>query len=69
MTRLISPLEKYYHPDLSDYLCLMMMAIEDAYIKCGFEPNIDYKRMDILNAAIPFVLERWKRDELSVISE
>ena len=49
--------------DLSDYLLIVAMNIEDSLVTAGAVPNKDYTYLDLIKLAQPFALEKMKNDE------
>jgi len=49
--------------DLSDYLLIVAMNIEDSLRTAGAVPNEDYTYLDLIKLAQPFALEKMKSDE------
>lgn len=53
--------------DLSDYLLIVAMNIEDSLRTAGAVPNEDYTYLDLIKLAQPFALEKNKGDEPLVL--
>ncbi|WP_446323654.1 hypothetical protein [Acinetobacter sp. 1207_04] len=49
--------------DLSDYLLIVAMNIEDSLMTAGAIPNKDYTYLDLIKLAQPFALDKMKSDE------
>ena len=49
---------------LDDCLSCLMATIEDGLLQSGFVPEKDYTKKDLMNAAMPMVVLRFKEDNL-----
>lgn len=59
-SRLIYP-PRGFDPDLvSDLLVVLMANIEEALLATGATPTVDYSRLDLLQAATPFLVSMFE---------
>ena len=63
--RLIPPFEALDETSLHDVQLMFAKNIEDALIECGAVPGDDYTLLDLFRLAQPYVLERFRTDNLS----
>lgn len=50
----------HFTDELSDYLLLVAMNIEDTFLTAGATPEVDYTYLDLIKLAQPFALEKMK---------
>ncbi len=52
----------HFTDELSDYLLLVAMQIEDTFLTAGATPKVDYTYLDLIKLAQPFALEKMKAE-------
>lgn len=67
--RLINP-PRGFHPNrVSDLLVILMANVEEALLDSGATPNVDYNRLDLLQAATPFVVSMFNDNTVEFVTE